>query len=252
MSPIARNSALFSIVLLATLVGLAPAGATTRVGNTTVIVRTVTGTLEQKVRTLVVRDDVLQNERIETALDGASQIVFDDGTKLTLGPHARITLDKFVYDPDPSRGAFFLTLTEGVLRFITGSLAHKAYSITTPNGTIGVRGTDIYIAVRCENGLCSTSLGSFSGGATITGAEGTRAVEAGEFVTVGAGSAGGTVPGSDLRAAVLTQVTDMLALVGFAGGIANPATSLGAATPVGQITPVFVFRDPQSVSPTTP
>jgi ferric-dicitrate binding protein FerR (iron transport regulator) len=124
----------------------APAlGATPEIGTTTLVVRTVTGTLATQVRQLVIHDGVQQNEIIATAPDAASEIEFVDGTKLTLGPRAHVTLDRFVYDPDPSRGSFFLSLSEGVFRFVTGQMAHRSYSITTPNGTIGVRGSTLEV-----------------------------------------------------------------------------------------------------------
>src|SRR5262249_11089750 len=41
----------------------------------------------------------------------------------------------------------FLTASEGVFRFVTGSMAHQSYQIKTPNGTIGVRGTELNIMV---------------------------------------------------------------------------------------------------------
>ena len=135
-------------VLGAALIVL-PAGAATEIGKTVVVVKTVTGQVEQSVRRLVVNDGVQQNEIIATEVDAASEIIFLDGTKISVGPRAQITLDKFVYDPDPSKGTFFLTATQGVFRFVTGSMAHQSYQIKTPNGTIGVRGTDLNILV-CE------------------------------------------------------------------------------------------------------
>ena len=125
-------------------VGLAllaqPAGAATEIGKTVVVVKTVTGQFEETVRRLVINDGVLQNEIISTESDAASEIVFLDGTKISVGPRARITLDRFVYDPDPSKCVFFLSVSRGVFRFVTGSMAHQSYEIKTPNGTIGVRG----------------------------------------------------------------------------------------------------------------
>lgn len=115
------------------------------IGSTIVVVRTVLGTLETQTKQLVVHDGVQQNELITTAPDAASQIEFVDGTKLALGPRARVILDKFVYDPDPSKGALFLSVSEGVFRFVTGSMDHKSYAIKTPNGTIGVRGTALNV-----------------------------------------------------------------------------------------------------------
>jgi hypothetical protein len=124
-----------------------PAGAATEIGKTVVVVKTVTGQVEQNVRQLVINDGVSQNEVIATEPDAASEIVFLDGTKISVGPRARITLDKFVYDPNPTKGTFFLTATEGVFRFVTGNMAHQSYKIATPNGTIGVRGTTLDIMV---------------------------------------------------------------------------------------------------------
>src|ERR1700751_2164711 len=126
-----------------------PANAALEIGKTVVVVKTVTGQVEQTVRRLVINDGVQQNEIIATEPDAASEIVFIDGTKISVGPRARITLDKFVYDPDPSKGTFFLTASQGAFRFITGSMAHQSYQIKTPNGTIGVRGTELNILV-CE------------------------------------------------------------------------------------------------------
>ena len=116
------------------------ASAATEIGKTVVVVKTVTGETEETVRRLVINDGVSQNEIISTESDAASEIIFLDGTKISVGPRARITLDRFVYDPDPSKCMFFLTVSQGVFRFVTGSMAHQSYSIKTPNGTIGVRG----------------------------------------------------------------------------------------------------------------
>jgi len=144
--PMRRGGVLGAAALCSLLA--APALAATEVidiGRTTVVVRTVTGTLATQVRKLLINEDVRQSEVIATAPDAASEIQFVDGTKITIGPNARVTLDKFVYDPDPSKGAFFINLAEGVFRFVTGSMAHQSYSIQTPSGTIGVRGTTINV-----------------------------------------------------------------------------------------------------------
>ena len=136
--------AISAAALLASAVGVA---ASDDIGTTIVVVRTVTGTLETQTRQLVIHDDVGQNEVIATAPDAASEIEFVDGTKLSLGPRARVVLDKFVYDPDPTKGKFYMTVSEGVFRFATGHMDHQSYAITTPNGTLGVRGTEFNFVV---------------------------------------------------------------------------------------------------------
>jgi len=129
------------VAALVSATAFIPAKAANNIGSTVVVVKTVTGELETVVRQLVLHDGVAQNELISTGADAASEIDFIDGTKLRLGPRARVTLDKFVYDPNPGKGAFYLTVSEGVARFATGNMDHQSYSIATPNGSLGVRGT---------------------------------------------------------------------------------------------------------------
>ena len=117
------------------------------VGNAKVIVKTVTGAFEGEMRELHLLDDVYHNELIETAEESATQLVFLDDTAITLGPKSRIVLDRFVYDPDPSKAAFVMTATQGVFRFASGKLPKAAYQIHTPAATIGIRGTVLQISV---------------------------------------------------------------------------------------------------------
>jgi ferric-dicitrate binding protein FerR (iron transport regulator) len=168
------------LVALLLASAVSPSLAESEIGKTIVVVRTVTGTLATEVRQLVINDGVAQNELIATAPDAASEIEFVDGTKLTLGPRARVVLDKFVYDPDPSKGAFFLSVSEGVFRFVTGTMAHQSYSIKTPNGTIGVRGTVFNMLV-----FSNSSIVQVDGEVFGTAADGTpRAFRRGEYFTM--------------------------------------------------------------------
>ena len=126
---------------------LCPAMAANNIGTTVVVVKSVTGTTSDISRQLVINDNVVIEEMIATAPDAATAIQFVDGTKLELGPNAKVVLDKFVYDPAPGKGALALTVSEGVMRFTTGSMAKDNYTINTPNGTLGVRGTDFNVLV---------------------------------------------------------------------------------------------------------
>jgi len=136
----------FCTLAILTATALSPAVAAD-VGTTVVVVKTVTGTLSNVSRQLIINDNVEQNEVIATAPDAATELRFVDGTELQLGPNAKVVLDRFVYDPNPGKGALAVTISEGVLRFTTGNMPHQNYSITTPNGTLGVRGTDLDVAV---------------------------------------------------------------------------------------------------------
>lgn len=135
------------MIVLAGLSTTAGAVETITVGNANVVVRTVTGTLDEAGRKLALADDVYHNEVISTEGDSATEIVFLDQTKLALGPNSSLTLDRVVYDPDPAKSAFVTTATKGVFRFVTGNLPKKSYTVHTPTATIGIRGTVFTLSV---------------------------------------------------------------------------------------------------------
>lgn len=112
------------------------------VGRTSVVVAQVEGALQQRVRQLVVKDDVHQDERITTHPQSASEVVFFDGTVLAVGENSNVVLTKYIYDPRPTGAALTLNAVKGLFRFATGSFNKEAYKIDTPLATIGVRGTD--------------------------------------------------------------------------------------------------------------
>jgi hypothetical protein len=132
------------LILLASIAALFLSGiahAQDTIGRTVVVVEKVDGTLQQTVRRLGIRDDVFQNEIIDTDVNSASEIVFVDGTSLALGPTSKVTLSNLVYDPRPSRQKLSINASQGVFRFVTGAFSKEAYEIQTPTATIGVRGT---------------------------------------------------------------------------------------------------------------
>ena len=141
-------SCILGAVLAGTLAWSGVALGATTIGNTTIVVKTVTGTLSEGQRDLEYKDDIYHNEVIETFEESATEITFLDETSLSMGPNTQLTLDRFVYDPDPEIGSFVLTITEGALRFATGVLPSASYKIHTPVATIGVRGTVIDIVVE--------------------------------------------------------------------------------------------------------
>jgi len=147
------------LALAALLVALAaamPAAAQQTIGQTDYVVASVHGAVAGRVRQLSVPDPVFHDESIDTAPDAASRLRFQDGTVLSIGPSSRVTLDEFVYDPDPSRQRLAINMTRGVLRFATGRLAKNAYVIVTPTAVIGVRGTVFTVTVDRDGGTTVT------------------------------------------------------------------------------------------------
>jgi hypothetical protein len=126
------------------------------VGNASIVVRTVTGTIEDNIHKIRLQDDLYHNELIETLEESATEILFLDDSTLSLGPNSSIVLDEFVYDPDPTNSSFVVTIAEGALRFTSGVLPTDAYKIKTPVATIGIRGTIINLVVDRETRIDGT------------------------------------------------------------------------------------------------
>ena len=123
----------------------------TTVGNTSLVVKTVTGTVSTRKRNLRLKDDIYHNEIIQTFQESATKITFLDKTELSLGPNTSVTLDRFVYDPNPAKSQFSLTLARGAVRFVSGVLPTKNYKLKTPVATIGIRGTVVDLVVDRES-----------------------------------------------------------------------------------------------------
>ncbi|MEQ1771528.1 MAG: FecR domain-containing protein [Devosia sp.] len=103
--------------------------------------------LANEERTLVVGADVFLGDKITTGPKGLVQIVFVDNTKFVVGPNSSVTIDQYLLRGDNTASKVAIDLLGGSYRFITGDSPKSAYQLTTPVGTIGVRGTkyDIYV-----------------------------------------------------------------------------------------------------------
>lgn len=125
------------------------------IGEVDVVVRVVRGTLVNynQARLLAVSDPVYWREQIDTETGSATQMEFADGTRLTVGPEARVVLDEFVYGGPPGTDRMVLTVTKGISRFITGDMDKAAYEIRAPGAIIGVRGTDFTLMVDPARGV---------------------------------------------------------------------------------------------------
>jgi hypothetical protein len=121
--------------------------ATPKVGVAAAVKNSVLRVVGANTQPLSVGSDVFTSERIRTGEASVAQILFLDKTTLTVGPRAEVTLDKFVYNPSTGAGQVVLNAAKGAFRFITGSQNPRNYTIRTPIGTVGVRGTIVDLIV---------------------------------------------------------------------------------------------------------
>jgi hypothetical protein len=109
-------------------------------------------------QTLSAGSEIYANQTVRTGNRGMADLVFLDQTNLSVGPTSEVRLDKFVYDPTGSSGNVVIQTTRGSFRWVTGSQAKHAYQVSTPHGTLGVRGTTVELLVNKPGEDCVTKL----------------------------------------------------------------------------------------------
>lgn len=97
-------------------------------------------------RTLVVGADVSVGERIVTGPSGRVQLLFQDETRIVVGPHSELLIESYLLSGDPA-SRFAVNALAGTFRFISGNSPKSAYSVETPNASIAVRGTEYDLTV---------------------------------------------------------------------------------------------------------
>jgi len=112
--------------------------------------------------------------------NGRMAITFLDDSKVKLTEHSQLTIDEYIFDPNPSKSKMAITFGLGTARFITGSFnkIDKAnIDLKTPTANIAIRGTDFTVTVD-ETGrslliLLPDEFGISSGEIIVTTAMGT-------------------------------------------------------------------------------
>ncbi|MFA5952859.1 MAG: FecR domain-containing protein [Hyphomicrobium sp.] len=182
---VSKAAAVISSFMLVS-VGATSASASTGqpIGSAVNVVQLVTAQLASDTRNILVGDRVRQDEVIEVSQTGSGELKLDDETKLALGAGAKLTLDKFVYDPGKSGGSIALNFAKGAFRFVTGIAAKSAYVVHVPSASITVRGTIFDVFVE-DSGTSWLLL--HEGGVQICNARGVcrNHSEPGKFIRIG-------------------------------------------------------------------
>src|SRR6185312_12344702 len=127
--------------------------------------------LDHVQRPLFVGTDVFIGQVVNTGEQGQVEVHFADDTRLVIGPNSSLVIEDYLLRNDGSAGKFAIDALGGTFRFLTGNAAKDRYRISTPTGTIGIRGTEfdflvtpIATTVLLYSGM--TRLCAFSGRCT--------------------------------------------------------------------------------------
>src|SRR5437764_5606655 len=207
-----------------------PALADPRVGVTSATTGGPTGKPPAEAeRVLHVGVDVQANEIVTTGVNDRAHLLFLDGSSLTVGPQARLTIDRFVYDPNSKVGALAINASQGIFRFVGGRISKTApVTVTTPSATLTIRGGIMIVSADANR---TVAIFVFGNDMTVTaGGHVTTVTRPGWQVTTFAGKLPGqpapTPPGS-----LASELAKLEAIGGKAGNTDadNAAKSSGFA-----------------------
>ena len=172
---------------------------------------------------------------IVTGADAQVVLKFDDGGQMVLGQNTEFRIVSSQYaqnSPQADRAVF--DLVRGALRVVSGFIgarSRQAFSLRTPQMTIGIRGTDFMVMVANQAYVNVTH-----GAVAISNSFGTSVIGAGSIAAVPSSAAAvSVVPASSLPASASTAFSSMGSAAGVTGGagVGAAASTAGVAASGG-------------------
>ena len=145
------------------------------VGRAVAVIDAATASGQIGDRALAVGSAVYVGDLVQTDGGGEAQLLFDDGTRMVVGANSSLVIEEFLFRGKAAENRFAVRALSGAFRFISGDSGDENYTIRTPTGTIGVRGTAFDFTVAPEGG---TKLLLLAGEATLCGESGACATVA--------------------------------------------------------------------------
>jgi hypothetical protein len=135
----------FGYLLVVLLSAVAPQAFAANEGTAVGVNPDASAQINSTDRILQVGSDVSVGELIVTGSAGQVQIVFDDDTRLVVGPRSKLLIETYLMANANTAQQLTINALGGSFRFITGNSPKPAYSIKTPTASIAVRGTEVDI-----------------------------------------------------------------------------------------------------------
>lgn len=140
--------------------------------------------------------DTIADGAVLTTGDGARlEMTFVDGAQVVLGERARLTVERYMYDPQADSGEARLNVAAGAFLITSGAVAKlpgRPLSVATPVAVIGVRGTRFW-GGPLDNALDVLVL---DGAVTVSNRAGHVDLDAGQGTGV---KTAGQAPGAAIR-----------------------------------------------------
>jgi hypothetical protein len=148
--PVLQRPTSYGLIVVAVALlsgfGLGPAKAQKAIGTVSRIQGEVNGTRGGSTGALGLNASIFPNEIVSTGEAARLEVTFADDTRLTLGEKAKLTLDRYVFNPAAGSGILKFGVA-GAFQFLSGRLSKLAsadVSVATPFATVGIRGTQFW------------------------------------------------------------------------------------------------------------
>lgn len=133
---------------------------------------------------VVDNEDIVSDTVISTGKESAALLRFADGQVVTMQANSTLQVREYRYDANRIEdNNIVFSMFKGGMRFITGLIGQKrkqAFRLSTPNATIGIRGTEFMVAMA-DKAMYSRVL---YGNIGMTNAAGTTVLGAGQTAVV--------------------------------------------------------------------
>ncbi len=138
---------LISAVMVASIPGWGDAAE--RIGQVKVVSGAVTIERNGTVLPAAAGAALQEKDAVETGANSAVGMTFTDNSRMSLGPNARLVLERYALGPGREAG-FDARLARGTLTAASGGIAEAsplAMRVLTPTTVLGVKGTEFAVRV---------------------------------------------------------------------------------------------------------
>ena len=128
-----------------------PSAIAQDIGKVIALVPGVSVLRDGKTEALALRSGIRVSDTIHTNATGRVKILFNDDSSVSLGSNT--TMDMKEYADSGSKPVFGIHVPQGLIRAITGKIVERnpeGFNATTPEVTVGIRGTIISIRVDMD------------------------------------------------------------------------------------------------------
>lgn len=93
---------------------------------------------------------LFEGDIVQTGANGKAGLILEDDTIISMGLNSRLTINKFMFQPNEKKLSLIAKIFHGTVSFLSGQitkLAPDKVHIETPYATVGLRGTHVLVQV---------------------------------------------------------------------------------------------------------